>query len=81
MSAVRLPGERDQAFDPVGVAANAQEAMGENAALQEAAELPLHEPRRRAAGTPGRCQEGLQALRDSGEHGRVTAAPGQGEAP
>jgi hypothetical protein len=59
--AASLAGEGHQAVAAAGVTVDAQEAVGEDATLKEAPELPLHEARRRPAG-PG--QERLQSLGD-----------------
>ncbi len=59
-----LAGEGDQAIQTAGVAVDPDEAVGQDAAVEEGAKLPLHEAGYRTLLLPGPVEEGLEVLAD-----------------
>ena len=75
--AAALAGEGDDAVEAAVVAVHAHEAVGEDAAAEEAAELALDEARHRALARLRAGQEGLElALDDAVEDALLGAAAG-----
>lgn len=60
--AAALAGEGDEAVVTAAVAVHAGEAVGEDAAVEEGAQLAAHEARKTALGSGGGGEEGLQVL-------------------
>jgi hypothetical protein len=69
-------GERHEPIVPTSVAVQAQEAVGEDAAAEEGAELLLDETRRRPIAVSGAGEEGLELLANGAVQGGLIRRSG-----